>query len=297
MTDILKNFKSELSSAYSKERVPLSNIKDFNLSEDEEDQKKDIKREKSTDYLKDGVTIKDILILVRNKKLSNNKIKSEIRKLLKDESELIDFLMSFIPKKEENKEATSAGAGAGAYDSPLFSDLKEEKLKGGKSDNKTFADLVKKYKNKTQQELKSQLSKGIKVEMEHTEDRSVAKEIAIDHLFEDPNYYTKLKKIETKEATSSASSGQYSTPKMWAKSTSKKDWRGRSKTQIPGGKFVQVKKKCKRFPYCNQGDIKALNIFSEEILQKTIKKVSQKYGISENDIEELILREINTNNK
>ncbi len=31
-----------------------------------------------------------------------------------------------------------------------------------------------------------------------------------------------------------------STTAAWAKSTSKKDWRGKSKTQIPGGKFVQV---------------------------------------------------------
>lgn len=303
MTDILKNFKSELASAFSKERVPLSNMKDFNLSEDEEGPKKDDKREKPTDYLKKGITIKDVLMLVRNKKLSNNKIKSEIRKLLKDSDELTDFLKSFKPKKEENKEATSAGAGVGAYDSPLFSDLKEEKLKGGRADNKTFEELVNKYKTKgkdikiVERELKTQLNKGIKVEMEHTDDHKKAKEIAMDHLFEDPNYYTKLKKIETKEATTSASSGQYSTPKMWAKSTSKKDWRGRAKTQIPGGKFVQVKKKCKRFPYCNQGDIKALNIFSEEILQKTIKKVSQMYGLSENQIEQLILREIDTNNK
>ena len=58
-------------------------------------------------------------------------------------------------------------------------------------------------------------------------------------------------KVETKEATSSSSAGQYdaksfqdvklkgSTPKGKGRS-----WR---KTQLPGGKFVQVKKKCKRF--------------------------------------------------
>jgi len=61
----------------------------------------------------------------------------------------------------------------------------------------------------------------------------------------------KKKKVETKEATGSGSSGSYVTPAAWAKSQSKKDWRGASKTQIPGGKFVQVKKKCTKFPYCN----------------------------------------------
>jgi hypothetical protein len=82
---------------------------------------------------------------------------------------------------------------------------------------------------------------------------------------------------------------------MWAKSTSKKDWRGKAKTQIPGGKFVQVKKKCKRFPYCNQGDIKALNLSENKDMQIAIQNVSRKYGLSEEKIIEIILRETNTN--
>jgi len=35
-----------------------------------------------------------------------------------------------------------------------------------------------------------------KVEMEHTDDKKVAFEIAKDHIFEDPKYYDKLKTIE-----------------------------------------------------------------------------------------------------
>jgi len=57
-----------------------------------------------------------------------------------------------------------------------------------------------------------------------------------------------VKKAETKEATSTTSSGQYSQPSIWSKSLKKKDWGPSRKTQIPGGKFVQVKKKCKKFP-------------------------------------------------
>ena len=41
-----------------------------------------------------------------------------------------------------------------------------------------------------------QLKKGIEVEMEHTNDRRIAREIATDHLTEDPQYYTMLAKIE-----------------------------------------------------------------------------------------------------
>ena len=99
------------------------------------------------------------------------------------------------------------------------------------------------------------------------------------------------KKTETKEATGSASSGSYVTTAAWAKSTSKKDWRGRSKTQIPGGKFVQVKKKCKKFPYCNQGDINALKLTNEDRLLEAIKNVSNKIGIEENIIKQILLQE------
>lgn len=41
-----------------------------------------------------------------------------------------------------------------------------------------------------------QLKMGIEAELEHTNDRQMALEIAMDHLKEDPKYYTKLKKIE-----------------------------------------------------------------------------------------------------
>ena len=41
-----------------------------------------------------------------------------------------------------------------------------------------------------------EFKKGIQIEMEHTTDREVAKEITLDHLFEDPKYYDKLAKVE-----------------------------------------------------------------------------------------------------
>lgn len=46
---------------------------------------------------------------------------------------------------------------------------------------------------------KTQLKMGIKVETEHTNDRSLAKQIAKGHLKgESPIYYTYLKKMEAK---------------------------------------------------------------------------------------------------
>jgi hypothetical protein len=42
------------------------------------------------------------------------------------------------------------------------------------------------------------VEKGLKVELEHTEDEEIARQIAIDHLAEDPDYYEKLEKVEKK---------------------------------------------------------------------------------------------------
>lgn len=87
-------------------------------------------------------------------------------------------------------------------------------------------------------------------------------------------------KTEANEATGSGSVGSYETPAMWAKSTNKKDFRGASKPQIPGGKFVTVKKKCKSFPYCNQGDVSALNIHeSKDSIQENRVNAILRKGI------------------
>jgi hypothetical protein len=74
--------------------------------------------------------------------------------------------------------------------------LSKETIKGGLADNYTLNDLVKRHKLSDSSSLKTQLEMGIKVEMEHTKSKQIAKEIAMDHLWEDPKYYTKLKKIE-----------------------------------------------------------------------------------------------------
>jgi hypothetical protein len=60
----------------------------------------------------------------------------------------------------------------------------------------SFKDSVKILKNKgiLNEVIKpSELAMGIKIEMEHTDDMAVAKKIAMDHLAENPNYYSELK--------------------------------------------------------------------------------------------------------
>lgn len=70
-----------------------------------------------------------------------------------------------------------------------FSKLAGNKIKGGLADNVDPKDLDQKA-----------LRQGQKHEMEHTSNRAVAKEIAMDHLVEDPEYYKKLEKIEKRAA-------------------------------------------------------------------------------------------------
>jgi len=217
----------------------------------EENEKK--KKTKPQDYLKDKNNLKDILVLVKNKRLSANKTRSELKKMLEDPADLNDFLNSLLKVTKGNKEETKeqGAVAAGAYAGPLFTskEMKEEE----------YCDSCDRVKSKC--------------------------------------VCNKPKKIETKEGASTTSSGQYLGPSIWAKSTKKKDWGPSRKTQIPGGKFVQVKKKCKKFPYCNQGDINALKIFENEGLKKVITNISESYGLTENYVRNIIYLEMEKLNK
>ncbi len=72
--------------------------------------------------------------------------------------------------------------------------------------NKTALDYYHKFDPDRQQSIEQftddflvNLDKGIKVEMEHTDDPQIAEKIAKDHLWEDLDYYDKLAKIEKKK--------------------------------------------------------------------------------------------------
>lgn len=81
--------------------------------------------------------------------------------------------------------------------------MSKERIPGGKSKGMSLKDIAIKHTHgdstkfaKMHAFLKLQLSKGVKTELEHTSSKSIAREIAMDHLFEDPNYYKKLEKME-----------------------------------------------------------------------------------------------------
>ena len=76
-----------------------------------------------------------------------------------------------------------------------YEPVKEDQIPGGLAKGMTLSDIAKHHKI-SPQTLKNEFIKGYAVEREHTTDVNIAKEIALDHLYEDPNYYSKLSKIE-----------------------------------------------------------------------------------------------------
>lgn len=70
-----------------------------------------------------------------------------------------------------------------------------DKLHGGLADYLSAEDIAKKH-NVDVDEIERKIALGAKYEAEHTNDETLAREIAMDHLVEDPDYYEKLKKIE-----------------------------------------------------------------------------------------------------
>ena len=255
----------------------------------------------------------------------------------------------------------------------------ENEIKGGKL---SVNDIAKKFKISVDDVI-DEISMGIKYEMDHSNDKKVARKIAMVHISEYPYFYSDpklgVKSIEKKqekeleEATGAeGASGQstglfssepikreifksnvpvsvgglnkpvgkihsfikenedsiilkkkdiieestdggsvggvYVTPKIWAKD-GKGNWRGRFKKTYPqGGKFVNIKEKCKKFPYCNQSPdaIEVSDVSHQKIdkmfgenyesfdkmngnnYESIIESVSRKTGKSKKEIENII---------
>ena len=192
---------------------------------------------------------------ILTKKNKNMKIfkKSEIDEIKMDKP--IGKLYSI--GKTESKEAMSSGA-AGSFEPPLSGEMKE------------------KWSQKYKDSIDCDNPKGFS-QRAHCQG--------------------KVKKTETKEATASNAMGAYDAPGFEDVKMKGNNPVGRGssfkKTQIPGGGFVTVKDKCKKFPYCNQG-IDALNIKkSKNSLKEMISIASKKYQISESLIIKFLKKEYN----
>ena len=110
-----------------------------------------------------------------------------------------------------------------------------EQLQGGMADGKKDSDFNTK-----------ELTAGMKVEREHTNDDKVAREIARDHLTEDPHYYCKLKKIEKSlsaiEDLLKAVAAQNRSKQNVGRSTLANYWNKRKKTELDDKEAVESPK-------------------------------------------------------
>lgn len=245
----------------------------------------------------------------------------------------------------------------------------ENKIKGGKAAKMSIQDIAKKH-NVDISVIQKQIQMGIKVEKEHTPSDAMAKEIAMDHLAEFPDYYTRLNKmekegekaLEAKESMGADASGSFEGPfsgtilkkdihklSNWPKQKEVKEVTGASvsagavydapprglgkakrdplsidtptksasitaapqegmkatqkgfpKFGGPDGKFVEIDNRCKKFPYCNQGDDNQIKLKESHIVslyesrdvQKVIKEVANKYGLSVKSVQKMVLKEI-----
>ena len=173
-------------------------------------------------------------------------------------------------KKEEPKEMTATGGGYG-YSAPAFSMWSND--------------------DKAKSEYKRPKVKEVSEEEEYCD--------ACDRV---KSQCVCPKKIEATEMTSTSSVGAYDANSFqdinMKGNTSKGQGRSWKKAQIPGGQFVSVKKECKTFPYCNQGDIKALNISSKpkkNSMYEAIENVSKKTGLTTEEIKNILIDYLGSN--
>jgi hypothetical protein len=186
--------------------------------------------------------------------------------------------------------------------------MNEEKIKGGLADKMGLEDIAIMH-DVDMDTMFEQLRNGVTTEMEHTSEMMVAMEIAMDHLYEDPYYYEKLTKMEggeTTEVTSASSAGAYDVPfgfpkrdplKLDNPDTVEKKTRPYTDKNFPkyggpGAKLVKIKKKCSKFPYCNQGDINALEIFEKEIVKEMVTNTAKRTNLKEYVVRNIIAKEL-----
>jgi hypothetical protein len=278
-------FKNSLDKAYSSAGIKLNTDtmgdamkykQSFKENEDEG------KKEKK--YL----DIQDMIPMLRKQLMKGTKVDQKQKK-------------ERTKSKEESKEATGSGS-SGGYSAPLF---------GGEMEEKWSEDYKKSIDCKNPKGFSQKAHCQSKVKKKETKEATGSgstgaftapvgfkdSEFVRRSFKETKKIKEQVEKVEATEATGTGSTGGYESPAMWAKSTKKKDWGPSRKTQIPGGGFVKIKKKCTKFPYCNQGDINNVKISKNESVKRAIKQVAGKMGISESTIITILEHEYEKMNK
>lgn len=120
-----------------------------------------------------------------------------------------EFYKSLHEASSVAPSSTATGQHQGYFSANKLKKEAKEKIPGGRADGISDDNFD-----------PEQLASGEKEEMEHTHDRVAAREIAKDHLINDPNYYKKYKKVF--EAMDPVTSRKYELAK--AKNLTYKGW-------------------------------------------------------------------------
>jgi len=218
--------------------------------------------------------------ILKNKKIKKSvedgsfiEFKKDISSIVKDKSYSDNKLLYLYNKLRDELNLSPVGI------------LKDDEIKGGLSDNLSILDIVKKHfpdsiSKENIKNILDQLKTGIDVEMEHTDNPEIGFEIAMDHLSEMPDYYSKLSTIEEKFVSKAQAKYFYVKAKEGGKEgkkfkkmadeySSKTDFsklpekvEERVISWIQGSSTVDVKDECRLGggKICNQGDINSVNI-------------------------------------
>ena len=158
--------------------------------------------------------------------------------LLPPSEEQVDFdvfenVASILSKAKKTQKQVSSKNISKSVDKMFKSETSKNKIKleseGGKSEGMTIKDIAKKHK-KPLGDIKKEINIGTKIEMEHTDSRAKAKEIAMDHVTEFHDFYSNKKygaiasekglEKDLEETTTAGSAGAYNAP-LFGKQTNK----------------------------------------------------------------------------
>ena len=106
-----------------------------------------------------------------------------------------DFKLSSASKKNKMAKKTNLNFKRElSKTKPRVRDVKTEAkgIKGGEAEGMSVQDLAKKHKVDVK-DIEKEIKVGTEIEMEHTDSKTKAKEIAMDHISEFPDYYTNKK--------------------------------------------------------------------------------------------------------
>jgi hypothetical protein len=113
---------------------------------------------------------------------------SRLMKKLQGEGELEAWIQSKITKASDYIDTVADYIDSGESET-------EEEVKEELKSHKSVESIAKKHRMDIS-DIQKQLEMGIKIEHEHVTDKDTATDIALQHLDEIPDYYTRLKKME-----------------------------------------------------------------------------------------------------